>query len=376
MPDSLRIHTHEFYPKRGGIGRYCHELAKSASKQGWITTVCGSKSSNYLPGDSPHTYKICAGAHNSSLGIINLIKGRRQLSEDFLKHQESLHLLAEPGPILTCGLISPKMYPKRMRIVLHGSEIERWSALNSVARHIAMRSLEAADSIIVPSQVVADNLISSFPNIKNCSRIVHHALPQTFRTAAQKTRKVRVNRSTKKLKLLSVGRIHPRKGFDQVLLALKKLSPSEQKKLDYTIVGSRCNQNYERRLRRLAKETTSKVNFILDPSDEQLTNIYQNSCIFILTCLPRLKSIEGFGLVYLEAAAFGLPSIAYPTGGVAAAVQNGETGYLLPDCKPYCITEQLKAILKRPEDCVNLGLKAQQKAFSRNWSKVVEESLH
>ena len=85
--------------------------------------------------------------------------------------------------------------------------------------------------------------------------------------------------------------------------------------------------------------------------------------------------MEGFGLVYLEAAAFGIPSIAYRVGGVEAAVRNGETGYLISTQDPNGIAEQLRAIIKNPEVLLTLGSRARQRALSRRWSDVASESL-
>ena len=111
MPDSLKIHTHEFFPKTGGIGRYCHELAGGAFKLGWVVAISGPKLADHPPAKNPPTYLIRNGAHGVSLGPINIWKSRNQLVEEFEMNSDSLHLLAEPGPILACGLLPPRTHP-------------------------------------------------------------------------------------------------------------------------------------------------------------------------------------------------------------------------------------------------------------------------
>jgi phosphatidylinositol alpha-1,6-mannosyltransferase len=375
VPDSLKIHTHEFFPKIGGIGRYCHELATGAVKLDWAVTISGPKLTGYPPVKDSPAYYIRNGAHGPSLGLINIWKSRSQLAEEFRMDSASLHLLAEPGPILACGLLPRSAYPKRLRVVLHGSEIERWSSPISVAGRIAARSLYLADSIIVPSEAIAKKVIARFPSTKDYIRVVHHALPEVFKAAAISSLEAQKDNKDGRINLLSVGRIHPRKGFDQVLKALQGLSGKEKSVLRYTIAGSRCKNSYEYKLRELAKRSGCEVHFNFDPSDTELINLYGKANLFALTSVPRRKSVEGFGLVYLEAAAFGIPSIAYRVGGVEAAVRNGETGYLLTVQNTKSISEQLRAIIQNPEVLLTLGSRARQRALSRSWSDVASESL-
>ena len=359
----------------GGIGRYCHELARGALKLGWAVAISGPKLASHPPAKDSPAYHIRNGAHGPSLGPINIWKSRNQLAEEFRTDSESLHLLAEPGPILACGLLPPSSYPKRLRVVLHGSEIERWSSRLSVAGRIAARSVQLAGAIIVPSEAVAKKVTTRFPATKNRTHVVHHALPEVFKSAAIHSLGAQKYNISERIDLLSVGRIHPRKGFDQVLQALRGLSTKEKSALSYTIAGSRCKSCYERKLRELAKCSGCRVHFNLDPSDAELVNLYKKANLFILTSMPHGKSVEGFGLVYLEAAAFGLPSIAHRVGGVDAAVLDGETGYLLSNQGPERITEQLRAIIHRPEMLLPLGSRARQRALSRDWTDVASESL-
>ena len=375
MPDSLKIHTHEFFPKIGGIGRYCHELAGGAFKLGWAVAISGPKLAGHPPAKDPPTYLIQNGAHGLSLGPINIWKSRNQLVEEFEMNSDSLHLLAEPGPILACGLLPPSAHPKHLRVVLHGSEIERWSSPVSIAGRIAARSLHLADTIIVPSEAIAKKAIARFPSIKGQVRVVHHALPEVFKGAAISSLKAQKDNKVGRIDLLSIGRIHPRKGFDHVLQALQGLSIEEKGVLKYTIAGSRCKNRYEHKLRELAKKSGCQVHFNIDPIDTELIDLYEKANLFALTSVPHRKSVEGFGLVYLEAAAFGIPSIAYHVGGVEAAVLDGKTGYLLSVQDPKSITEHLRTIIQNPHLLQTLGTQARQRALFRSWSDVASESL-
>ncbi len=68
--------------------------------------------------------------------------------------------------------------------------------------------------------------------------------------------------------------------------------------------------------------------------DEELSEVYDRSDIFALTSINLGQSVEGFGLVCLEAAAHGLPIVAHRVGGVPEAVRDGVTGLLVTPERP------------------------------------------
>jgi phosphatidylinositol alpha-1,6-mannosyltransferase len=71
------------------------------------------------------------------------------------------------------------------------------------------------------------------------------------------------------------------------------------------------------------------VRFFGNIPDEELAAVYDRSDIFALTSVEHGQSVEGFGLVYLEAAAHSLPIVAHRVGGVSEAVRDGVTGLLV-----------------------------------------------
>lgn len=375
MPDSLEIHTHEFFPKWGGIGRYCQEFARGAAELGWSVILHGPRTARLRTGAPPEPYQLKRGTHGPSHGPLNIWRSRHNLAASFQASPGSLHLLAEPGPILACGLLPRSTLPKRIQLVLHGSEIERWASSTRGSRLIASRALDAASTIIVPSEAISTRLQAAFPKTSTSVRVVPHAVPRYFRLQAESLQPPQKRQDKAKLKLLGVGRIHPRKGFDQVLAAIAQLNTEEKAALHYTIAGSRCDRHYEQRLREAANHSGARVEFAFDPGDDALAAHYQAADLFVLTSMPRRKSVEGFGLVYLEAAAFGLPCLAYQTGGVEAAILDGITGYLLPVGNPQALAQKIRSLLRGTSECVEMGVRARQTALARDWSHVARESL-
>ncbi|WP_413284606.1 glycosyltransferase family 4 protein [Vibrio sp. MA40-2] len=151
--------------------------------------------------------------------------------------------------------------------------------------------------------------------------------------------------------LLSVGRIVPSKGYMQMLLLLSELI-GKQPNYKWVIVG---DGEYRSELEQKAIELNISEHIIYTGkvARTSLEHIYKYAdCFWLL-------SIEAFGLVYLEAASFNLPSIAVPFGGATEAVVVGENGY------HYDENSDLLALLQQ---CEQLREKRKPEEFSKQFS--------
>lgn len=142
------------------------------------------------------------------------------------------------------------------------------------------------------------------------------------------------------LVLVTVGRLHRRKGHILVIEVLSRLR-TRYPNLKYLIAG---NGEMRPTLEQRADELGVKdmVEFLGFVPDKDLSRVYENSDIFVMPSMTDAKSTEGFGIVYLEANYFGLPVIGFASGGVTDAVINGETGLLVP---PGDLAELEKALI-------------------------------
>lgn len=129
--------------------------------------------------------------------------------------------------------------------------------------------------------------------------------------------------------LLSVGALKFRKGYHisiPAFVLVKKKIPD----LKYKIVGSQQDNIYFDYLKRLAAEggVEKNIEFLDDVFDEELRKLYQAAKLFILTSVNHNHHFEGFGLVFLEASAAGLPVIGTKGNGIEDAVRDGYNGIL------------------------------------------------
>ncbi len=127
--------------------------------------------------------------------------------------------------------------------------------------------------------------------------------------------------------VVSVSRLVPRKGMDVLIDAVDRLTPSFPG-LTLAIAGAGRDGG---RLERLAADSGAAVHFLGRVSDDDLPRLLGAADVFVMACRNRWLGLEqeGFGIVFLEAAAAGVPQIAGDSGGAAEAVEHGVTGLVL-----------------------------------------------
>ena len=199
----------------------------------------------------------------SSWKLVRKIKKFITTKED---HRAVFHL-AEPGStrafIRFGWLISPEI---RFILTIHGSELLRFTR-NPIEKWLFKKLLSRCSRIHVLSKFNERNLIGIFPSTKEVIRRIPGA-PATG-VSPQKQDPENQNKS-KTIQIVCVGRIHPRKGQNQILFALSKLPEETQKKLHLRFVGPIKNPKYLSHIQNLSGEFSGKVTFDGDCTDEEL----------------------------------------------------------------------------------------------------------
>lgn len=329
--------THEFYPKRGGIATFTEEMAKATQAHGWDVEVWAqNREGTPEPAWPFRIWRLpLKGTHDFSCQVrlaFHLIGRRRDL-------RRSTVYLPEPGPMLTLMLLQRfhAFRPRNLFLTFHGSEILKFYH-NPLIRPLARRLIRNATKISTLTHYTRELLVGHFPEAKDKLVRTPGALRSDYMVVDHPARPRR-----ERVAILTVGRIHPRKGQLETLSALLALPAESRKKIEYWIAGATSRPGYESELRKLAETADFPVKFMGDPTDEELSRIYDEADIFAMTSIDFRHSVEGFGLVYLEASAHGLPIVAHAVGGVSEAVLEGETGFLVP---PHDQAALCRAILK------------------------------
>ena len=142
----------------------------------------------------------------------------------------------------------------------------------------------------------------------------------------------------------TLSRLEPRKGVDTVLAALPRLR-ERFPRIVYLVGGAGDDQN---RLRALAAEhcVEAQVEFLGRlPDDQAKAALFERSDVFAMPVRRVGASVEGFGIVYAEAAWRGVPSLAGADGGASDAVLDGETGFVRRGDDPEAVLAALTTLL-------------------------------
>lgn len=357
----ILILTHEFYPKRGGIATFTEEIARAATETGRKVEVWAPKYD--VLSDNAFPFKIrrlnLKGSQNVSCQL--------QLAREWIKNRDSIRnsivYLSDPGPILAMRYLQFLHFCKPARLVLtfHGSEILKFSS-NPYCRMLVNQVLKNTDRISVLSEFSRALLETKFPLSNTKTTLTRGALKSGFQANPPKK-----SRSGRPLRILTVGRLHPRKGQAKTLEALADLPESLREDIEYWVVGSGKKFGYRKALEDVAKKVGFRVTFFGDVSDEKLQTLYSKADIFSLTSVNFQKSVEGYGLVYLEAAAYGLPIVANRVGGVSEAVSHEKNGILVKPNDKRALTTAFARLIQDKELRRKMGLNGLDWSRRNSW---------
>ncbi len=174
--------------------------------------------------------------------------------------------------------------------------------------------------------------------------------------------------------IVAISRLVPRKGFDTAIRAVARMR-SQRPDLVLAISGGGRDED---RLRRLAAELGAPVTFLGRVSNDDLPRLYGCADIYSMLCRNRWGGLEqeGFGIVFVEAAACGVPQVAGDSGGAAEAVADGETGIVVRN--PEDVDEVVSAytaLLDDPARRHRMGIAARHRAVEEFSYDVLAERL-
>jgi glycosyltransferase involved in cell wall biosynthesis len=175
--------------------------------------------------------------------------------------------------------------------------------------------------------------------------------------------------------LLSVGEVKPRKGYHLSLEAFARVQ-AVLPEARYWIAGRFSPTPYFETLQAfMAERGLRNVEFLGPVPDEELKRRYRLASLFLLTPQVVGFRFEGFGLVYLEAGAYGLPVVATASGGVPDVVIDGETGFLAPPQDSEAVAQAILRLLRDPELSQRMGQANRRWAETLTWERTALEQV-
>ncbi|MFH1393063.1 MAG: glycosyltransferase family 4 protein [Patescibacteria group bacterium] len=224
-----------------------------------------------------------------------------------------------------------------------------------------------ADKIIAISQYTKREILKKI-NLQNIEVINHGVyFDDSYKEPIESEEKF----------ILSVGALKYRKGY-HISIPAFAMAKKEIPDLKYKIIGNQNDAGYFNELKNLAMRhgVDKDIEFLSGLSDEELSNLYRTAKLFILASVNERHHFEGFGLVFLEAAAAGLPVIGTLDNGIEDAVKSNFNGILIPQNDIEATAEALLKILKneqlRKELSLNSVSWAKDHDWNRIWAKYIE----
>lgn len=359
--------THEFYPVRGGIATFVEEIARASASLGYDVEVWAQSAPPNTEKNWP--FRLRRLPLKGSHGILCQLRLARELVSCRRQLRHATVYLPEPGPMLTMMLLQffHAFRPRRLVLTFHGSEILRFAG-SPYRRWLGRQLIRNATRISTLSNYTRDLLLMHFPEAANKIFLTPGALRSDF-VVVPAVPAARKN----KIVILTVGRLHPRKGQLLTLQALQMLPSAVRGRLEYWIVSGHSKEGYEQRVRAAAASTPDlTVRFFDNLPDDELAQVYERADIFAMTSISHGNSIEGFGLVYLEAAAHGLPVVAHEIGGVPEAVLDGRTGLLVPPERPAQLAAAFEKLIHDEALRKQLGAAGREWAGRNCWKQSAE----
>jgi len=281
-----------------------------------------------------------------------------------IKKQKIINLqIGQVLPLGYLGLFFKFFSKTKYLIYVHGLDVFQQSL--SVWKKIWIKLiLKQANQIITNSQFVKRNVAKKYQLNSNRIKIIYPKIDLEALESKTKNQKP-IKKSKLDKIILTVGRLVKRKGFDITIKALAKLQEqTTEYNFKYWIIGTGPDHH---RLKRLVKKYNLKnqVKFLGEIATPEIYRYYQACDIFIMPCREINGDVEGFGIVFLEAAAFKKPIIAGNSGGAREAVINNKTGLVV---NPKSIKEITKALYRLTVD-LRLANKLGKNAYQRLKSK-------
>jgi phosphatidylinositol alpha-1,6-mannosyltransferase len=313
-------------PLIGGMERLMQNTANILDKHYSVTVIAPKGASAHLP-DHIHVHGLPASPIFFILLSIPLAL--------WLAGKNKYHLvIGGSGVMAPVIALVQKIFKCRGVVFVHGLDI---IANNAVYQAIFVRALRHIDTLIANSNNTKALTVATGIN-ESKIHIIHPGtnLPNIDKAKSREYLDQKYALQNKKI-LLSVGRITPRKGLKEFVQNAMPALCQHDNDIILLVAGDHPNQG----LTKSAKLPTEiaaisfelgiqdSIIFLGSISDDELSHCYAGADCLIFPLINIPGDVEGFGMVAIEAAAHGTPTIAFDEGGVSDAIKGTTSGALI-----------------------------------------------
>ncbi|MCC9308440.1 glycosyltransferase family 4 protein [Kitasatospora sp. RB6PN24] len=352
---STLVITNDFPPRQGGIETFVHAMVTRMPADDVVVYT------SHEPGDRAYDATLpFPVVRDSSRMLLPTARVTRRALQIARTHGCDRVWFGAAAPL---GLMAPTLRRngiRRMVATTHGHEI--WWARIPGARQALRRIGDNVDAVTYLGQYTRDRIAPALGPRPALSRLVPGVDSELFHPDPVAGAALRAELGLEgKRVIVCVARIVPRKGQDMLVRALPLIRRSVPDAV-LLVVGK---GPHEAEVRRLADRLApGAVHFVGGKTHAETPPYYAAADVFAMPCRTRKGGLEaeGLGIVFLEAAASGLPVVVGRSGGAPDTVLDGRTGHVVNGADPVAIAAALTGILLAPD-------RAAMGAAGREWAR-------
>ena len=351
------IVTRAFPPELGGMQSLMWGLTKEMSKN-FMIKVFADYQKNHKEFDDKESFSI------ERVGGIKFLRKIRkaQLINEFLKESKVQGIIADHWKSLELIKSNKKKY-----CLIHGKEINHPKESSINTRLIKV--LNDTEKVIANSEYTKNLAIDKGVD-KNKVVVINPGVNPAEELNKKSLEKVERLLKIKTPRLITVSRFDKRKNHEKVIMALRNLK-QQYPDIIYICIGYGDEEN---NLKKLVQELdlSSQVMFFKDISDDLKNSLLAKSDIFVMPSIIHKTSVEGFGIAYVEAAQYGVPSLGGKDGGATDAIDHNKTGLICDGNNLDDIYSSLNSMIENKKH-LELGKNAKDYVSKFQWEKIIEE---
>ena len=351
------IVTRSFPPELGGMQSLIWGLSRELSKN-FMIKVFADYIKNHKDFDEKASFSI------ERVGGIKLIRKYRkaQLINEYIKENKVNGIIADHWKSLELIKSSKKKY-----CLIHGKEINY--PKNSAQNKRILKVLNNVDKIIANSHNTKILAINCGVN-ENKITMINCGVDPAIKLEHKTLNKVESLLKIKTPRLITVARFDKRKNHEKIIMAIRNLKQIYPD-IVYICVGE---GDEEKNIKNLVKELglEAQVMFFKDITNDLKNSLIAKSDIFVMPSIIHKTSVEGFGIAYVEAAQYGIPSVGGKDGGASDAIDHEKTGLICDGNSLDEVYSSINSMLKNKK-YLELGKNAKEFVNKFQWSKIIEE---
>lgn len=355
FPPSNRLPVYLFVlpwslAERGGVNQVVINLARTMRQQGQfepLFLIADWDATSPVPG-SEHglaTLRWRIRSYHAGMGLKEKLayllweRGFRPALEALCRERNIAAInMHYPGPIALAlqRCIGAMERPVPLLLSFHGSDLTTLRQAPAAERALWQQALPRMDALVACSRALGQQLTELFgPALKVA--VVHNGL-DSARFVAQAAAAA-APAGTAQRSILSVGKFEHQKGQDVLIDAFASLA-AEFPDVTLTLAGATARALPLLRLQAERLQLAGRIRFLQDVPHADIAALFAGATAFVLP-----SRLESFGIVLLEAGAFGLPVVASAVGGVPEILTDGQTGLLVPPDDTAGLARALRAVL-------------------------------